>query len=306
MACFRKLNLVWIDASHLEESVRVSSPADFHKAWHELCTAQGILVPGGFGLRGTEGMISAIKWARETNIPFLGVCLGMQLAVIEYARHVCRIPKADSAEFNEHTTDPIIISMPEISKTTLGGTMRLGLRNTIFQPGSEWSKLRTLYTKNTTQLANGSTTPPHLSNGTGSREHTDPVVVLNGSTANGSKVEHLPTPTSSPLIISERHRHRYEVNPTRIEQLTSSGLHFVGKDESGQRMEVVELKEHAWFVGVQFHPEYLSRVLAPSKPYLGFVAASAGVLREVLQGRDGVGGGGGFGGLVDGMEGVRI
>ena len=302
MACFRKLNLVWIDASHLEESVRLSSPADFHKAWHELCTAQGILVPGGFGLRGTEGMISAIKWARETNIPFLGVCLGMQLAVIEYARHVCRIPKADSAEFNEHTTDPIIISMPEISKTTLGGTMRLGLRNTIFQPGSEWSKLRTLYTKDTTQSANGSTTPPHFPNGTSSREHTDPVLILNGSTANGPKVEQTLSPNSRPMIISERHRHRYEVNPTRIEQLTSSGLHFVGKDESGQRMEVVELKEHAWFVGVQFHPEYLSRVLAPSKPYLGFVAASAGVLGEVLKGKGGVGGAG----LVNGMEGVRI
>ena len=247
-------------------------------------------------------MISAVKWARETNTPFLGVCLGMQLAVIEYARNVCGIPKADSAEFNEHTPDPIIISMPEISKTTLGGTMRLGLRNTIFQPGSEWSKLRTLYTKNTTQLANGSTTTPHLSDGTGSREHTDSIV-LNGSTVNGSKIEHLPAPTSSPMIISERHRHRYEVNPTRIEQLTSSGLHFVGKDESGQRMEVVELKEHAWFVGVQFHPEYLSRVLAPSKPYLGFVAASAGVLGEVLKGREG---GGGVSGLIDGMEGVRI
>ena len=249
-------------------------------------------------------MISAIKWARETNIPFLGVCLGMQLAVIEYARHVCHIPKADSAEFNEHTTDPIIISMPEISKTTLGGTMRLGLRNTIFQPGSEWSKLRTLYAKDTTQLANGSTITPHISNGTGSREHTDPVVILNGSTANGPKVEQPPSPTSPPMIISERHRHRYEVNPTRIEQLTSSGLHFVGKDETGQRMEVVELKEHPWFVGVQFHPEYLSRVLAPSKPYLGFVAASAGVLEEVLKGKDGVGVGGG--GLVNGMEGVRI
>jgi CTP synthase len=118
--------------------------------------------------------------------------------------------------------------MPEGSKTHLGGTMRLGVRPTVFQPGTEWSKIRQLY--------------------------------------------------SEAGQILERHRHRYEVNPEYVELLTKAGLNFVGKDDTGERMEIVELKEHPYFVGVQFHPEYLSRVLSPSKPYLGFVAASAGCI----------------------------
>ncbi|KAL2047233.1 hypothetical protein N7G274_001252 [Stereocaulon virgatum] len=304
MACSRKLNLVWIDASHLEESVRISSPADFHTAWRDLCTAEGILVPGGFGVRGTPGMISAIRWAREKGIPFLGICLGMQLAVIEYARHVCKITKADSTEFEERTEAPVIINMPEISKTILGGTMRLGLRNTIFQDGSGWSRLRKLYAKATNNLPNGDLSPPHLTNGTpennfAKERSNGDSTILNASTANDPLVEDSRESIAPPMVISERHRHRYEVNPARIDELTAAGLHFVGKDDTGQRMEVVELMDHPWFVGVQFHPEYLSRVLAPSKPYLGFVAASAGMLPAILNGeRANL--------LMDGMEGVRI
>ncbi|CZT03307.1 hypothetical protein WAI453_012407 [Rhynchosporium graminicola] len=233
MRCGKKLKLVWVDSSNLEEQVRKEDPATFHKAWHEVCTADGILVPGGFGKRGIEGMIAAAKWARTNKTPYLGICLGMQIAVIEYARNVCNITAAGSEEHNETCADKIIIFMPEIDKTSLGGTMRLGLRPTIFQPGSEWSRLRLLY---------------------------------------GEKVE-----------IHERHRHRYEVNPAYIDQLTASGLNFVGKDDKGERMEIVELKDHPWYVGVQFHPEYLSRVLDPSKPYLGFVAAAAGCLEKVTK-----------------------
>jgi CTP synthase len=234
MACSKKLNLIWVDASHLEQSASTTSPADFHKAWHEVCTANGILVPGGFGRRGTEGMIAAANWARKNKTPFLGICLGMQIAVIEFARNVCSIPNAASIELDERTTDPVIIFMPEIDKVNLGGTMRLGLRPTIFQPDTEWSKLRSLY---------------------------------------------LPTDDT----INERHRHRYEVNPEYIDRLAQSGLHFIGKDNKGERMEIIELKDHPYFVGVQFHPEYLSRVLNPSKPYLGFVAASAGMLDTVVE-----------------------
>jgi CTP synthase len=133
---------------------------------------------------------------------------------------------AHSVEMSSMTPDPVIIFMPEGSKTHLGGTMRLGIRPTVFQPGSEWSKIRQLY--------------------------------------------------SEAGQILERHRHRYEVNPEYVERLTKAGLNFVGKDELGERMEIVELKEHPYFVGVQFHPEYMSRVLDPSKPYLGFVAAASG------------------------------
>ena len=232
MACARKLNLVWIDASNLEQSTLQSSPEAFHKAWHQLCTADGVLVPGGFGYRGTEGMIAAATWARTKPKPFLGICLGMQVAVVEYARNVCGIPEAASIELNAQTTHPVVIFMPEIDKATMGGNMRLGLRPTLFQKDTEWSRLRKLY----------------------GGAHT----------------------------VEERHRHRYEVNPDYIAKLEQNGMDFIGKDDKGERMEIVELKDHPFFVGVQFHPEYLSRVLKPSPPYLGFVAASAGLLDQVL------------------------
>jgi CTP synthase len=98
MACKRKLNLVMVDASQLKEDNKTSSPSEYDKEWHLVCTADGILVTGGFGTRGTEGMIAVVKYARENKIPFLGVCLGMQIAVIEYARNVCSFPKANSIE----------------------------------------------------------------------------------------------------------------------------------------------------------------------------------------------------------------
>ncbi|OXV06600.1 hypothetical protein Egran_05632 [Elaphomyces granulatus] len=231
MHCKRKLNLIWIDSSHLEDAHRAASPTEYYKAWHSISTANGILVPGGFGKRGCDGMIKAAQWARENNIPYFGICLGMQLAVVEYARNVCGMDKADSAEFDEKCTQPVIVYMPEIDKSKLGGTMRLGKRRTIFQQGTEWSRLRKLY---------------------------------------GGKQD-----------IWERHRHRYEVNPDLVAQLEDAGLTFVGKDETGQRMEIIELKGHKWYIGVQFHPEYQSRVLAPGKTFIGFFASAAGCLEEI-------------------------
>jgi CTP synthase len=231
MACQRKLNLIWVEASNLEKATLETNPETYHKAWHELCTADGVLVPGGFGHRGTEGMIAAANWARTKPKPYLGICLGMQVAVIEFARNVCGLKTAHSVELDAQTTDPVVIFMPEIDKTTMGGNMRLGLRPTLFQENTSWSRLRKLY-------------------------------------------------NNAPAV-NERHRHRYEVNPEYITRLSDAGLTFIGKDDKGERMEIVELEDHPWFVGVQFHPEYLSRVLRPSPPYLGFVAASAGVLEKV-------------------------
>lgn len=231
MRCKRRLQIIWVDSEHLERDTHEKDQAKFHKAWHQVCTADGVLVPGGFGLRGTEGMIAAAKWARENGTPYLGICLGMQIAVIEFARNVCGIKDATSEEFDRIAAgENVIIFMPEIDKTTMGGTMRLGRRATHFQEGSEWSKLRALYLQKD---------------------------------------------------IHERHRHRYEVNPEYVGTFEEKGLQFVGKDDESVRMEIVEIKDHPWFVGVQFHPEYLSRVLDPSKPYLGFVAASSGCLKEV-------------------------
>ncbi|GAA6031942.1 hypothetical protein JCM8097_003353 [Rhodosporidiobolus ruineniae] len=145
MQCGRKLTVTWVEASDLEAEAQHERPKEFHAAWQAVCTANGILVPGGFGLRGTEGMISAAKWAREKKIPYLGICLGFQIAVIEFARNVMGLKDAHSAELLETTPHPVIVFMPEISKTHLGGTMRLGLRPTIFQPNTEWSKVRQLY-----------------------------------------------------------------------------------------------------------------------------------------------------------------
>jgi len=254
MRCKRKLVIKYVDAEALELATNRSDPASFHKAWHDVCTASGILVPGGFGARGTEGMIAAAKWARENNTPYLGICLGMQIAVIEFARSNCNIqlPVATSYEFEGTDDDRIIISMPEHHPGKLGGTMRLGLRSTHWQPETEWSKLRALY-----GLQNES--------------------------------------------INERHRHRYEVNPKYIDQLHEKGLTFIGKDETGVRMEVIELKDHPWFVGVQFHPEYLSRVLHPSKPYLGFIAAAAGMLSEITSGENGAA----ANGVTEGLNGHK-
>ncbi|KAK5174774.1 CTP synthase ura7 [Saxophila tyrrhenica] len=244
MWCGRKLKVKYVDAEALEPAMKTKDGAAHFSAWRDLVTAQGILVPGGFGTRGTEGMIAAARHARENKIPYLGICLGMQIAVVEFARDICQIPlpQATSYEFDGTDDDRLIIVMLEHHPGQLGGTMRLGLRPTYWQPDTEWSKLRALY---------------------------------------GLKNE----------SINERHRHRYEVNPKYIEQLHDAGLTFIGKDEKGERMEIIELKDHPWFVGVQFHPEYISRVLQPSKPYLGFIAASAGILDQVTNGEKGLNGG---------------
>ncbi|KAJ5084186.1 CTP synthase [Penicillium alfredii] len=234
MYCRKKIEVIWVDASHLEDETFENAPAEYHKAWHAVCTADGVLVPGGFGTRGTEGMMKAITWARTKKKPFLGVCLGMQLATLEYSRNVAGIEDAGSEELHPKAKNHAIIYMPEVDKDKLGGTMRLGKHPCIFQEGTEWSRLRALCGPTATQ-------------------------------------------------VEERHRHRYEVNPAMIDTLEKAGLSFIGRDVKGERMEIIEIRDHPWFVGVQFHPEYLSRVLMPSKAFLGFFAASAGCLDEVTE-----------------------
>ena len=177
--------------------------------------------------------------------------------------------------------------------------MRLGLRPTLFQPQSEWSKLRALYGQEA-YLTNGT---PTKSNGVTAHSTPPPK-----STGNGPTIETLPE--TSPLIIQERHRHRYEVSPKYVDTLASNGMTFIGKDDKGERMEIMELKDHPWYVGVQYHPEYLSRVLRPSKPYLGFVAAASGCLEGIIGRENGTrafnGHPDGLGVLVDGVDGVDI
>jgi len=155
---------------------------------------RGVIVPGGFGDRGTQGKMLACQYARENKIPFLGLCLGFQMAVIEHARNVLGLKDANSEEMDPHTSHKVVIFMPEGSKTHLGGTMRLGERvSKFFVPSS---KAQALYEE------------------------------LNGAEYSG--------------LIIERHRHRYEVNPALIQMLEQQGLIFVAKDETGQRMEILE------------------------------------------------------------------
>lgn len=232
LAVQKRIKIVWVDSSDLEIEASTEDKIKYHQAWSNVCSADGILVPGGFGSRGTEGMVSAAKWARENNVPYLGICLGFQVAVIEFARNVMKM-ETNSIELDPQVTDPIIVFMPEIDKTHLGGTMRLGNRPSYFQEGTEWSKLRKLY--------------------------------------------------GLPDKVHERHRHRYEVNPEHISDIESAGMPFIAKDETGNRMESFELKDHPFFVGTQYHPEYLSKVLIPSAPFLGLVSASSGCLDEVIE-----------------------
>nr|CAB3234414.1 CTP synthase 1 [Phallusia mammillata] len=228
LAVNRRLDLAIIEATHLEEETVTNDPVSYHEAWKKLCIADGILVPGGFGNRGVEGKIAAAKWARENQKPYLGVCLGLQVATIEFARNILGMNDANSTEMNPDTPHPVVIDMPEHNPGNMGGTMRLGKRRTVFK--SDQSVLRKLYN--------------------GNRDFVD-----------------------------ERHRHRYEVNPSFIHLFEEKGFNFVGHDVEGMRMEIMELKDHPYYVAVQFHPEFLSRPLHPSPPYLGLLLASCGKLQ---------------------------
>ncbi len=202
-----RVNMKWIDSEKIEDE-GVDIIGNVH----------GILIPGGFGSRGSEGKIMAAKYARENNIPFLGVCFGFQLAVVEFARHVLGYEDANSTELHSSTPYPVIDLLPEQRNIEdLGGTMRLGAQKIIIEKGSFAHKI---YGK---------------------------------------------------LEIEERHRHRYEVNPEYIDEFEKHGLHFSGKDESGTRMEILELKDHIFYMGSQFHPEFKSRPLKPSPLHLMLV-----------------------------------
>lgn len=192
-----------------------------------------ILVPGGFGDRGIEGKIRAIQYAREHQIPFLGICLGMQLAVIEYARHVVGLEGASSREFDQQCTHPVIDLMEEQKAVLkLGGTMRLGNFNCALQPRSLAAQVY-----------------------------------------------------GDQLVVHERHRHRYEVNSKYRKRLESKGLVVSGVLEHGDLVEMVELKSHPWFLGLQAHPEFKSKPLQPHPVFAGFVRAALEHKRGTLTSR---------------------
>ncbi|EAZ12698.1 hypothetical protein OsJ_02616 [Oryza sativa Japonica Group] len=230
--CRRKLLVDWVASTDLEDSTAIEAPDAYKAAWDLLKGANGVLVPGGFGDRGIQGKILAAKYARENNVPYLGICLGMQLAVVEFARSVMNLPEANSTEFDPNAKTPCVIFMPEGSKTHMGGTMRLGSRRTFFEVAD--CKSAKLY--------------------------------------------------GNVSYVDERHRHRYEVNPDMVPEFENAGLQFVGKDETGRRMEIIEIPNHRYFVGAQFHPEFKSRPSKPSPLFVGLIAASSGQLDRLLQG----------------------
>lgn len=185
---------------------------------------QGLVVAPGFGDRGIEGKIEAVRYVREKNIPFLGICLGMQMAVIEYARNVAKLTNANSTEMNRSTPHPVIDIMEDQKMVTeKGGTMRLGAWDCKLTPGS---KTFEIYNSN---------------------------------------------------IISERHRHRYEFNNEYLKTLEEAGLKATGFNPKTGLVEVVEIEDHPWFIGVQYHPEYKSTVLNPHPLFKAFVKACAGL-----------------------------
>ena len=221
LACERRLKLVCVEAEDLEEQVKSSDPVKYYEAWQNVCKSDGILVPGGFGRRGMEGKVSVCNWARIHNRPFLGICLGLQAAVIEFCRNVLNWENSTSQEIdNEEGNNTknldggksnlkrhVIVEMPEHNPGNMGGTMRLGVKKTIFT--TENSVIRKLY------------------------GNTD--------------------------CVMERHRHRFEVNPEYVPAMQERGLKFVGEDSKHERMEIIELEDHPYYVACQFHPEYLTR-----------------------------------------------
>ncbi len=208
-----KLNLKWIESDNVN-----SNNVD-----EVLKGTEGLLVPGGFGARGIEGMIEGIRWARKNNIPFLGLCLGLQCAVIEFARSI-GLRNANSREFDENTLYPVIDLMPNQRELKAkGGTMRLGAY---------------------------------------------PCVIDKNSLAYQCYQKEL---------VYERHRHRYEVNNRFRSILENHGLKFSGLSPNGELIEIIELRDHPFFVATQFHPEYKSRPLNPHPLFLGFIKA---ILKE--------------------------
>ncbi len=216
-----KVNIKFIDAEELEN---ISE----EKVKEKLSNFDGILVPGGFGDRGTEGKIATVKFARENNIPYLGICLGMQMAVIEFARNVANIKGANSTEF-DNCTEPVIALMTEWTTAKgareqrskdmdKGGTMRLGAYKSKLKEGS---KIYNIY--------------------------------------------------GTQKIISERHRHRYEVNINYRDILEKAGLVFSAMSPDGILPEAIEIPNHSWFVGVQYHPEFKSRPFEPHPLFVSFI-----------------------------------
>jgi CTP synthase len=206
------VDLTWIASDDFRDQT---------EAGRLLAGYDALLVPGGFGVRGVEGMVEAVRWAREHQLPFFGICLGMQVAIIEFTRHVCQLPETNSSEFAAECENPVIsLLSSQRDVENLGGTMRLGAYPCRLRPGSRVAQIY----------------------------GTDQV--------------------------SERHRHRYEVNNSYRDLLAEYGMRCTGLSPDGSLVEMVELPEHPWFIGCQFHPELRSRPNRPHPLFASFIKAA--------------------------------
>ena len=237
------VKITWIDSKRLEEN---------EEEIKKLASFDGIVVPGGFGSTGVEGKIKAIKFAREHNLPFLGLCYGMQLAVIEFARHVCHLHEANSTEINAATPHPVIDMLPEQEGIMeISGTLRLGAYAATIKPETRVHKL---YAK-TGRLKLDQERIQQL--------------MMNGEHSRLGK-----TPLQNTIL--ERHRHRYEQNPNFVSILEKNGMIFSGyheRNDGTKLMEFIEL-DKGFHVGTQAHPEYKSRLQDPSPLFVGFLEAA--------------------------------
>ncbi|MGZ6081197.1 MAG: glutamine amidotransferase-related protein, partial [Myxococcaceae bacterium] len=212
-----RVTLKYVDSQEVEAQGPVALLGD----------VDAVLVPGGFGVRGTEGKIAAVRYARERKVPFFGICLGLQMAVVEFSRDVLGLANANSVEFDERTPHPVISLMEsQLQISDKGGTMRLGAYGCMLKSGSLAARL---YGKDQ---------------------------------------------------VSERHRHRYEVNNAYRSRLSDGGLVVSGHNAELNLVEMIELPDHPYFVGCQFHPEFKSKPFAPHPLFSGFI-------RAALEHRDG-------------------
>ncbi len=210
----RKVKVKWVETTELDSGEKVKNA---------LKDVDGVIVPGGFGIRGIEGKVAVAKYCREHDLPYLGLCLGFQVALIEFARNVCKLKDANSTEFEPKTQHPVIDILPEQKKIEgLGANMRLGGREVELKEGTIAAKLH----------------------------------------GNEKKIR-------------RRFRHRFECNPEYIEQFEKAGIVFSGKAPNVPIMQILELPTHAYFIAVQFHPEFTSRPLHPDELFLEFVRKSA-------------------------------
>ncbi len=204
----KTVSIDWIDSEKLD--------------MNQLEKFNGILIPGGFGTRGSEGIIKTANFAREKNIPYLGICFGFQLAAVAFGRHVCNMENGNSAEIDSNTKYPIIDLLPEQKLVSdMGGSLRLGANEIKIKDSSLAFKI---YNSN---------------------------------------------------LISKRHRHRYEFNKEYLDTFEKNGMYFSGESDNGKRMEILEIPDHKFFLGVQFHPEFNSRPGFPEEAFEAFVSAAA-------------------------------